>query len=57
LVDIAAGDIANILSRLSSKPYITQEVIWGANEAVQPSEYVGNGMVYLYDALFSLFMG
>lgn len=25
-VDIAAGDISNILGRLTSKPYVTQEV-------------------------------
>ncbi|KAK0199507.1 glycoside hydrolase family 13 protein [Desarmillaria ectypa] len=42
---IAAVDIANITSRFSSSPYITQEVIWGAGEAVQPSEYVGIGDV------------
>ncbi|KAJ7443711.1 glycoside hydrolase [Mycena latifolia] len=41
---IAATDIANILSRLTTTPtYITQEVIWGAGEPIQPSEYVGNG--------------
>ncbi|KAJ6572799.1 glycoside hydrolase, partial [Mycena vulgaris] len=34
-----AADIANILSRLTSKPYISQEVIWGAGEPIQPSEY------------------
>ncbi|KAJ7676640.1 starch binding domain-containing protein [Mycena polygramma] len=33
---------ANILSRLTSKPYISQEVIWGSGEPIQPSEYVGN---------------
>jgi hypothetical protein len=38
-----ATDIANILSRLTTKPYITQEVIWGSGEPIQPSEYVGNG--------------
>ncbi|KAF9555969.1 glycoside hydrolase [Agrocybe pediades] len=42
---IATTDIANILSRLTAKPYITQEVIFGAGEAVQPSEYVNNGDV------------
>ncbi|KAK0244972.1 glycoside hydrolase [Armillaria nabsnona] len=42
---IAADDLANITSRFSSSPYITQEVIWGAGEAVQPSEYVGIGDV------------
>jgi hypothetical protein len=45
VLDMASGDIANILSRLSSRPYITQEVIWGAGEAVQPSEYISNGGV------------
>ncbi|KDN35965.1 hypothetical protein RSAG8_11176, partial [Rhizoctonia solani AG-8 WAC10335] len=42
---IPAGDIANILGRLSSKPYITQEVIFGNGEPIQPSEYTGNGDV------------
>ncbi|KAJ6502915.1 glycoside hydrolase [Mycena vitilis] len=40
-----AADIADILSRLTSKPYISQEVIWGSGEPIQPSEYVGNGDV------------
>lgn len=30
--DIATADIANMVSRLSSKVYITQEVIYGAGE-------------------------
>ncbi|KAI0289062.1 glycoside hydrolase superfamily [Russula brevipes] len=38
-------DIANILSRLSTRPYITQEVIYGDGEAVTPDMYVGNGGV------------
>lgn len=42
---IASGDINNILGRLSFRPYITQEVIWGAGEPIQPSEYVQNGDV------------
>ncbi|KAK0199513.1 glycoside hydrolase [Desarmillaria ectypa] len=42
---IATNDIANIKSRFSSSPYITQEVIWGAGEPIQPSEYVQNGDV------------
>lgn len=42
---IAANDIANILGRLSTAPYITQEFIWGAGEEVQPFEYVENGDV------------
>jgi hypothetical protein len=43
--NIAATDINNITSRLSSKPYITQEVIFGAGQPILPSEYVGNGDV------------
>ncbi|KAJ7590713.1 glycoside hydrolase superfamily [Mycena floridula] len=42
---IASADISGIISQLSSKPYITQEVIWGAGEPIQPSDYVGNGQV------------
>ncbi|KAI0746664.1 glycoside hydrolase [Daedaleopsis nitida] len=40
-----ADDIANILGRLTSKPYISQEVIYGAGEPITPNEYVGNGDV------------
>ncbi|KAF9457375.1 glycoside hydrolase [Collybia nuda] len=40
-----AADISNILGRLTSRPYITQEVIFGSGEPIQPSEYVGNGDV------------
>ncbi|KAF7326251.1 Alpha-amylase [Mycena kentingensis (nom. inval.)] len=40
-----AGDISNIISRLTTRPYITQEVIFGAGEPIQPSEYTGNGDV------------
>ena len=43
--DIAATDLANITSRFNSTPYITQEVIWGAGEPIQPSEYVDIGMI------------
>ncbi|KAK0232549.1 glycoside hydrolase superfamily [Armillaria fumosa] len=42
---IDTNDIANIKSRFTSSPYITQEVIWGAGEPIQPSEYVPNGDV------------
>ncbi|KAK2464550.1 hypothetical protein APHAL10511_003408 [Amanita phalloides] len=42
---ISANEIAIILGLLSRKPYITQEVIWGAGQPIQPSEYVGNGDV------------
>ncbi|MFG3493803.1 carbohydrate-binding module family 20 domain-containing protein [Streptomyces sp. NPDC047928] len=41
-----AGDLANIKSRLSNPgAYWKQEAIYGAGEAVSPSEYLGNGDV------------
>jgi len=51
---IAAADLAAIRSRLSNpNVFWVQEVIYGAGEAVQPGEYVGNGDVdefrYAYD--------
>ncbi|CAL2060709.1 MULTISPECIES: alpha-amylase [Streptomyces] len=51
---IAAADLANIKSRLTNPGvYWKQEVIYGAGEAVQPTEYTGNGDVqefrYGYD--------
>lgn len=51
---IAATDLANIKSRLTNpNVYWKQEVIYGAGEAVQPTEYTGNGDVqefrYGYD--------
>nr|BAV60949.1 alpha-amylase [Pholiota microspora] len=42
---INTSDIANITSRLTTKPYITQEVIFGAGEPITPAQYVGNGDV------------
>ncbi|KAH9483088.1 Alpha-amylase [Psilocybe cubensis] len=42
---IPAGDLANIVNRLSRRPYITSEVIWGGGEPIQPSEYTGIGDV------------
>ena len=49
MLDIAATDIANITSRLSSSSvYITQEVIFGANEPITPSEYVGIGEFFVH---------
>ncbi|MFI8187825.1 alpha-amylase family protein [Streptomyces sp. NPDC085946] len=49
-----AADLANIKSRLTNpSAYWKQEVIHGAGEAVQPTEYTGNGDVqefrYAYD--------
>ncbi|MEU8933352.1 alpha-amylase family protein [Streptomyces sp. NPDC048409] len=51
---IPAEDLANIKSRLTNpSAYWKQEVIYGAGEAVQPTEYTGNGDVqefrYAYD--------
>ncbi|GAA2660393.1 alpha-amylase family protein [Streptomyces vastus] len=51
---IPAGDLAAIKSRLSNPDaYWKQEVIYGSGEAVQPTEYTGNGDVqefrYAYD--------
>ncbi|MGW1888736.1 alpha-amylase [Streptomyces sp. NPDC002004] len=43
---IPAEDLANIKSRLTDpNAYWKQEVIYGEGEAVQPSEYLGNGDV------------
>ncbi|MFF4897243.1 alpha-amylase family protein [Streptomyces sp. NPDC001068] len=51
---IPAEDLADIKSRLTNpSAYWKQEVIYGAGEAVQPTEYTGNGDVqefrYAYD--------
>ncbi|MET7284863.1 alpha-amylase family protein [Streptomyces sp. NPDC005573] len=51
---IDTADLANIKSRLTNPSvYWKQEVIYGAGEAVQPTEYTGNGDVqefrYAYD--------
>jgi alpha-amylase len=51
---IPAEDLANIKTRLTNPSvYWKQEVIYGTNEAVQPTEYTGNGDVqefrYAYD--------
>ncbi|KAI9511955.1 glycoside hydrolase family 13 protein [Russula earlei] len=42
---IKPDDIADILSRLERRLFITQEVIWGSGEAVTPDMYVNNGHV------------
>lgn len=44
-LDMATGDINNILSRLSKIVYITQEVIWGSGEPITPAEYTQNGQL------------
>ncbi|EON97874.1 putative alpha-amylase protein [Phaeoacremonium minimum UCRPA7] len=51
---MATEDLANIKSRLTNpSTYWKQEVIYGSGEAVQPTEYTGNGDVqefrYAYD--------
>ena len=47
-LDIAPGDISNIISRLSSRVYISQEVIYGGGEPITPNQYTGNGDVQEY---------
>ena len=42
-IDIAATELAQILSQVDGKPYITQEVIFGEGEPITTNEYVGNG--------------
>ncbi|KAF8996429.1 glycoside hydrolase [Cyathus striatus] len=57
---IPTADIANILSHLTKSIYITQEVIYGSGEPIQPSEYVGNGDVQEFrytSALKDAFLG
>ena len=41
-----AEDIAAIKAKLSRSAYIVQEVIWGASEPIQPTEYTANGDVH-----------
>ena len=45
---MAADDIANIISRLDRQPFISQEVVFGEGEPIQPNQYVGNGDVQEY---------
>jgi alpha-amylase len=52
---IAAADLAAIKSKLSNPNiYWVQEVIYGAGEAVQPSEYTGTGDVDEFRAAYDL---
>lgn len=41
--DIPVADLANITSRFTKAPYITQEVIYSYGEAITPNMYVGIG--------------
>ena len=41
-----AADIAAIKGKLTRSAYIVQEVIYGAGEPIQPTEYTGNGDVH-----------
>ncbi|KAI9433227.1 glycoside hydrolase superfamily [Lactarius indigo] len=53
-------DITDILSRLTSQPYVTQEIIWGEEQPVTPDLYTGNGNVQEFrytSALRDAFLG
>lgn len=39
-----AGELGSYLAKVG-KPWNFQEVIWGQNEAVEPEQYTGNGLV------------
>ncbi|MCT2276926.1 alpha-amylase family protein [Micromonospora chalcea] len=41
-----AADIAAIKAKLNRSTYLVQEVIYGAGEPIQPTEYTGNGDVH-----------
>ncbi|AXH88441.1 MULTISPECIES: alpha-amylase [Micromonospora] len=41
-----AADIAAIKAKLNRSAYLVQEVIYGAGEPIQPTEYTGNGDVH-----------
>ncbi|MEO3860392.1 carbohydrate-binding module family 20 domain-containing protein [Acrocarpospora sp. B8E8] len=43
---INPADLAAIKARLTGSPYIHQEVIYGAGEPIQPSQYTGIGDVH-----------
>jgi hypothetical protein len=43
--NINPTDIANILSQLTTQPYVTQEVVYGDGQPVTPALYTGNGDV------------
>lgn len=52
---IDTADLANIKSRLTNPSvYWKQEVIYGSGEAVQPTEYTGNGDVQEFRYAFDL---
>ncbi|KOV61788.1 glycosidase [Streptomyces sp. NRRL WC-3618] len=52
---MAAADLADIKSRLSNPSvYWKQEAIYGSGEAVQPTEYTGNGDVQEFRYAFDL---
>ncbi|KAI0067436.1 glycoside hydrolase [Artomyces pyxidatus] len=42
---IPPGDLANITSRLTKKPYITQEVVFGAGQPVTPAMFTKIGKI------------
>jgi len=43
--NIAASDLEALFGLITSKPYITSEVIWGAGQPIQPAEFVPIGDV------------
>jgi len=58
--NIDPSDISDILSRLTSQPYVTQEVIWDSGQPVTPDLYAGNGDVQEFryvTALMNAFLG
>ncbi|KAF5347543.1 hypothetical protein D9757_014297 [Collybiopsis confluens] len=58
--DIHPEDIANITGRLTSAPYITQEVIWDGGQPVTPKMYtdIGNVQEFRYTtAVLDAFSG
>ncbi|THG95196.1 hypothetical protein EW026_g6419 [Hermanssonia centrifuga] len=60
IADMASTDIANITSRFTRAPYITQEVIYGAGEPITPNEYtyIGDVQEFRYTtALMDAFLG
>ncbi|KAJ6500680.1 alpha-amylase [Mycena sanguinolenta] len=54
---MSPNDIAAIRAMLKFPYYDTQEVIYGANEAVQPSQYVNTGDSFSYVHTFKYPMG
>ncbi|KAM0751842.1 glycoside hydrolase [Meredithblackwellia eburnea MCA 4105] len=57
--DIAPADISAILSKLTTQPYVVQEVVFTSGQPVTPNMYTGNGDVHEFraqDALANAFL-